>query len=203
MPRLRRRRRDTTTADESGGRVMLATKAIAPRRGWRGPAGGRAAHIERGAVYLGTTVQVAGLFPFVQAAGLPAQGVPIGPDLLTHELVCLDPPGWVGTLTSNPSIWVQGQPGAGKSAIVKRICLGLVGYGYALLCPGDVKGEPLTVRKAHVNLAAGESGRCSRDCAGGVCRGRGPAAMIRAWRNPWGDSFRRGCRSCGPNVGSP
>jgi type IV secretory pathway VirB4 component len=114
---------------------------VAPRRGWRGPGAGRAAHVEPGAAFLGTTVQVAGLFPFMQASGLPAEGVPIGPDLLTHETVCLDPPGWVGHLTSNPSIWIQGQPGAGKSAITKRICLGLVGYGYAMLCPGDPKGE--------------------------------------------------------------
>ncbi|MCI0688500.1 MAG: hypothetical protein L0Y54_14880 [Sporichthyaceae bacterium] len=119
----------------------LNTRVIAPKRGWRAAGAGRAAHIERGAIYLGTTVQVAGLFPFLQASGLPAQGVPIGPDVLTHELVCIDPPGWVGTLTSNPSMWIQGQPGSGKSALAKRICLGLVGYGYALLCPGDVKGE--------------------------------------------------------------
>src|SRR5262245_59424574 len=115
--------------------------SVAPRRGWRGPGGGRAAHVEPGATFLGTTVEVAWLFPFMQASGLPAEGVPIGPDLLTHETVCLDPPGWVGHLTSNPSIWIQGQPGSGKSAITKRICLGLVGYGYAMLCPGDPKGE--------------------------------------------------------------
>ncbi|WP_066892315.1 ATP-binding protein [Carbonactinospora thermoautotrophica] len=119
----------------------LNARVIAPRRGWRGPAAGRAAHVETGSVYLGTSVQVAGLFPFMQASGLPAEGVPIGPDLLTHEMVCLDPPGWLGRLTNNPSIWVQGQPGVGKSAIAKRLCLGLVGYGYAMLCPGDVKGE--------------------------------------------------------------
>src|SRR5262245_61364182 len=92
-------------------------RVVAPRRGWPDPAAGRAGHVERGSVYLGSTVQVAGLFPFVQAAGLPAQGVPIGMDLLTRQLVCLDPPGWVGTLVSNPSVWVSGQPGVGKSAI--------------------------------------------------------------------------------------
>ncbi|GLZ16143.1 ATPase [Actinomadura sp. NBRC 104425] len=121
--------------------AALNRRVIAPRRGWPGPANGRAAHVEAGAVYLGTTTEVAGLFPFLQASGLPAEGVPIGPDLFSGEMVCLDPAGWVGRLTSNPGVWVQGQPGVGKSAIAKRMGLGLVGYGYQLLIPGDVKGE--------------------------------------------------------------
>jgi hypothetical protein len=98
------------TGDPAG--PGLSAKRIAPRRGWRR---GRAGHIEPGAIYLGTSVQVAGVFPWVQAGSLPTEGVPIGSDLLTHELVCLDPPGWVGRLTTNPSLWIQGQPGAGKA----------------------------------------------------------------------------------------
>ncbi|WP_219505143.1 ATP-binding protein [Nonomuraea ceibae] len=129
----RRRRRSPQSAT-----LILDPQRVAPRRGWPR---GRAAHVEAGSIYLGTSVQVAGLFPFVQAGSLPAEGVPIGPDLLAHELVCLDPPGWVGRLTTNPSVWIQGQPGAGKSAMAKRLCLGLVAYGYQLLVPGDVKGE--------------------------------------------------------------
>lgn len=123
----------------TGGRLISAV--IAPRRGWRDPAAGRAPHVPAGSVYLATTVQAAGLFPFMQSGGLHGGGVPIGPDLLTHEMVSLDPPGSVGRLTTNPNVWIMGQPGSGKSAMGKRLCLGLVGYGYALLCPGDVKGE--------------------------------------------------------------
>ncbi|MCI0687612.1 MAG: hypothetical protein L0Y54_10300 [Sporichthyaceae bacterium] len=115
--------------------------ALPPPRGWPGPAAGRSPRGEPVKTYLGTTTQTAGLFPFMHTGGLPARGVPIGPDLLTHELVCIDPAGWVGELTSNPSLWVQGQPGAGKSTIVKRLCLGMVGLGYSLLVAGDVKGE--------------------------------------------------------------
>ncbi|MBB3733763.1 ATP-binding protein [Nonomuraea dietziae] len=123
----------------------LTPERVAPRRGWKR---GRAAHVEPGSIYLGTTVQVAGLFPFVQAGSLPAEGVPIGPDLLANELVCVDPPGWVGRLTTNPSVWIQGQPGAGKSAVAKRLCLGLVAYGCKLLVPGDVKGEYTSLVRA-------------------------------------------------------
>ncbi|WP_017541545.1 ATP-binding protein [Nocardiopsis halophila] len=119
----------------------LNARVIAGARGWKGPAAGRAGHVETGSIYLGTTNQVAGLYPWMQAAGLPAEGVPIGPDLLTGEMECIDPAGWVGRLTSNPGVWIQGQPGVGKSAIAKRIATWLVGYGYQLLCPGDVKGE--------------------------------------------------------------
>ena len=116
-------------------------RAVAPRRGWPQHGAGRAAHADPGALYLGTSVQVAGLYPLMQAAGLPSEGVPLGHDLLTHEQVCLDPGGWVGTLLTNPGIWIEGQPGVGKSAIAKRLCLALSSYGYGVLVPGDVKGE--------------------------------------------------------------
>jgi hypothetical protein len=91
--------------------------------------------------YLATTNQLAGLFPFTQAAGLPATGVPVGHDLLTGQLVCLDPAGWVGTLTTNPGIWVEAGPGVGKSALAKRLATGLSGLGHRIVVPADPKGE--------------------------------------------------------------
>jgi hypothetical protein len=117
------------------------TAALPPRRGRRAPGAGRAAHIDPGSLYLGTTAQVAGLYPFMQGGALPLTGVPIGPHLLDHQLVCIDPTGWVGQLTTNPGIWISGDPGVGKSAVAKRLCLGLTGFGHTLVCPGDVKAE--------------------------------------------------------------
>ncbi|MGW2255128.1 ATP-binding protein [Kitasatospora sp. NPDC001660] len=114
---------------------------VAPRKGWPGAGAGRAAHVDKGAVYIGSTSQVAGFFPFVLGASLPAEGVPIGPDLLTAELVCFDPGGWVGKLVQNPGVWIMAQPGSGKSAIAKRISTVYTAYGYKLVVPGDVKGE--------------------------------------------------------------
>jgi hypothetical protein len=114
---------------------------VAPRRGWPGAGAGRAAGIDAGAVYLGTTSQVAGLYPWVLGACLPPEGVPLGPDLLTNELVCVDPAGWVGRLVQNPGVWIMAQPGSGKSAITKRVCLAYAAYGARVLVPGDVKGE--------------------------------------------------------------
>lgn len=152
-----RRKRATTRAGEGSSRPMqgagtslapdstqewrLNPAVIASRMGWRGVGGGRAATLDAGSVYQSTTKQTGGLYPFVLGAGLPAEGVPIGPDLLTHELVCLDPSGWIGTLITNPGVWVQAQPGVGKSAITKRISLVYSAYGYMIVVPGDVKGE--------------------------------------------------------------
>lgn len=116
-------------------------EVIAPKRGWPGPAAGRAGHVERGHRYLGTTTQLAGLYPWMQASGLPAEGVPLGPNLFTRQMTAIDPAGWVGRLTTNPGIWIQGQPGVGKSAVAKRLCMGYASYGYQLMVPGDVKGE--------------------------------------------------------------
>ncbi|MFF3256461.1 ATP-binding protein [Actinacidiphila glaucinigra] len=65
----------------------------------------------------------------------------MGRDVLTGELVCIDPSGWTGRITTNPGVWVMSQPGAGKSALVKRMCLVYSAYGYMVCVPGDVKGE--------------------------------------------------------------
>ncbi|PJE97110.1 ATP-binding protein [Streptomyces carminius] len=114
---------------------------FAPRLGWGGRFGGRAAVEDPGTVYTGPTSQAGGIYPFLLGSGLPPRGVPVGRDVLTGELVCIDPSGWTGKLTTNPGVWVMSQPGAGKSALVKRICLVYCAYGHMVVVPGDVKGE--------------------------------------------------------------
>ncbi len=110
--------------------------------GWAVPGGGRAAHVEAGNAFAGTTSQVCGLFPFAAPSGCDVRGVPIGRHLLTAEPVGLDPAHWLRTgLVSNTGVWVQGQPGIGKSSITKRMLCGLVAFGMRAVIPGDVKGE--------------------------------------------------------------
>ena len=115
---------------------------LAPARGWPGPGGGRTRHIPAGVVYQGTTVQLCGLYPFVQGGGVPAIGVPIGRHLLSAEPVGLDPVAWLNAgLVTNPGVFLVGQPGTGKSTIAKRLNLGLIAFGVPSLVPGDPKGE--------------------------------------------------------------
>ncbi|HEY2206750.1 MAG TPA: hypothetical protein VGH99_19985 [Pseudonocardia sp.] len=110
--------------------------------GWPVAGGGRSPHVEGGALYAGTSSQLCGLFPFAVSSGATVRGVPIGRHLLTAEPVGLDPAEWLRQgLVSNTGVWVQGQPGIGKSAIVKRMVTGLVAFGGAVVVPGDVKGE--------------------------------------------------------------
>ncbi|MBC2869862.1 ATP-binding protein [Streptomyces mexicanus] len=114
---------------------------FAPRLGWHGRFGGRVPVEDTGTVYTGPSTQAGAIYPFLLGSGLPPRGVPVGRDVLTGELVCIDPSGWTGRLTTNPGVWVMSQPGAGKSALVKRICLVYSAYGHMVVVPGDVKGE--------------------------------------------------------------
>ncbi|MFC4951074.1 hypothetical protein [Pseudonocardia sp. GCM10023141] len=110
--------------------------------GWPERAGGRAGHVEAGSQFAGTTSQVCGLFPFATASGSDVRGVPVGRHLYTAEPVGLDPAHWLRTgLVSNTGVWVQGQPGIGKSSITKRMLAGLVAFGMRAVVPGDLKGE--------------------------------------------------------------
>lgn len=110
--------------------------------GWPVAGGGRAAHVEGGALYQATTTQVCGLYPFSVSSGASPVGVPIGRHMHTAEPVGLDPSQWLRDgLVSNTGMWVQGQPGIGKSTIVKRLMTGLVSFGFCAVVPGDIKGE--------------------------------------------------------------
>jgi hypothetical protein len=114
----------------------------APAWGWKHRDAGRAAHVTAGVEYQATTVQLAGLFPFVAGSGAPSIGVPVGRHLLWGEVVALDPLGWLNAgLVTNPGMFLLGQPGAGKSALAKRLLVGLCGYGVTGLVLGDTKPD--------------------------------------------------------------
>ena len=110
--------------------------------GWPGPGAGRAAHVQTGTLYQGTSVQLCGLFPFCQGSGVRTWGVPMGRHLHTAEPVGVDPGEWLRHgLVTNTGMWVQAQPGVGKSTFAKRLGVGLVAFGTTMLVPGDTKGE--------------------------------------------------------------
>ena len=115
---------------------------LAPAWGWKIPDAGRAAHVSAGPEYQATTTQLCGLFPFVAGSGTPTAGTPIGRHQLWGEVVCLDPLAWLRAgLVTNPGVFVLGQPGTGKSALVKRLVTGAVAFGTQVLILGDTKPD--------------------------------------------------------------
>jgi hypothetical protein len=112
-------------------------------RGWPGRGGGSPQLVEPLDEHRGTTVQVCGLWPFSAGSGTPMIGVPLGRELFSGASVCCDPISWFSraNLIGNPSCWIQGRPGLGKSSLVCRMGLGLAGYGVIPVVLGDLKPD--------------------------------------------------------------
>src|SRR5580692_5441727 len=113
-----------------------------PAWGWKVPFAGRAAHIAAAPEYQATTTQACGLFPFLAGGGTPTAGTPVGRHQLWGEVVCLDPLAWLRAgLVTNPGMFVLGQPGTGKSTLVKRLVTGAVAAGTRAIILGDPKPD--------------------------------------------------------------
>jgi len=83
-------------------------------------------------------------------ASSPMIGVPLGRHEETQATVCCDPISWFqrARLISNPSAFILGKPGLGKSTLVRRMFLGLSAQGVHPLILGDLKGEHIKAVKA-------------------------------------------------------
>jgi hypothetical protein len=115
---------------------------VPPAWGWKIPFAGRAAHVAAAPEYQATTTQACGLFPFLAGGGTPTAGTPVGRHQLWGEVVCLDPLAWLRAgLVTNPGMFVLGQPGTGKSTLVKRLVTGAVATGAIALILGDTKPD--------------------------------------------------------------
>ena len=114
-----------------------------PMRGWLGRGRGMSSYVQQADEWRGTTVQVCGLWPFAIGTGTPMVGVPLGRHIHTGATLCCDPVSWFqrAKLISNPSAFVLGKPGLGKSTIVRRMATGLAGYGVMPLVLGDLKPD--------------------------------------------------------------
>jgi len=118
-------------------------------RGWWQAAAGGVNVLEPVDEYRGTTVQVCGLWPYVVGAGTPMVGVPLGLNLINGSTVCGDPISWFQqNLIGNPSVFVLGLPGLGKSTIVRRMAAGGAGFGALPLVLGDLKPDYVELIKA-------------------------------------------------------
>jgi len=120
-----------------------------PARGWWRTAAGGVNVLEPADEYRGTTVQVCGLWPYVVGAGTPMVGVPLGLNLINGSTVCGDPISWFQqNLIGNPSVFVLGLPGLGKSTIIRRMAAGGAGFGALPLVLGDLKPDYVDLIKA-------------------------------------------------------
>jgi hypothetical protein len=112
-------------------------------RGWSAPGGGASTYLQPPPRWRGTSIQVCGLWPFPVGSGAPMMGVPLGRSLVSDATICCDPISWFmrAKLISNPSVTILGKPGLGKSTVVRRMVLGLAGYGVQPLILGDLKPD--------------------------------------------------------------
>jgi hypothetical protein len=95
-------------------------------------------------------------------------GVPLGRNLVSGATLCCDPISWFqrAKLISNPSCFVLSKPGLGKSTVVRRMALGLAGYGVMPLVLGDLKPD-------YVDLVEALGGQVVR-----LGRGRGSLNVL-------------------------
>ncbi|MGI5418988.1 ATP/GTP-binding protein [Actinomadura luteofluorescens] len=119
-------------------------------RGFTRRGGGRASYVEMPSEWRGTTVQVCGLWPFGAGSGTPMVGVPLGRELTTGAALCCDPISWFqrANLIHNPSALLLGKPGLGKSTLIRRMVVGLVGQGVFPMVLGDLKPDYVDLIRA-------------------------------------------------------
>jgi hypothetical protein len=124
-------------------RAATAAQRRPGPRGWVGPGAGQSVLVEPAPEWRGTTVQVCGLYPYGVGAGTPVIGVPLGRHLLSGATVCGDPISWFqrARLIRNPSMFLLGLPGLGKSKLITRILTGLAAYGTIPLVLGDIRPD--------------------------------------------------------------
>jgi hypothetical protein len=119
-----------------------ARQGVPPAWGWKLPGAGRSGHVSAAREFQATTTQACGLYPFVAGSGSPLAGTPVGRHQLWGTAVCLDPLSWLRAgLVTNPGVMVLGQPGTGKSTLVKRLVTGAVSRGTTTLILGDTKPD--------------------------------------------------------------
>lgn len=134
---------DARLGDRQRKELAAARRRFLPGwRGWRGRDTGRTMRVEPSVEVRGTSVQACGLWPFVAGAPLPTVGVPLGRHLISNSTVCADPISYfIAGLVTQPSMFVLGRPGLGKSTLVRRILTVLAAWGIMPMVLGDLKPD--------------------------------------------------------------
>ncbi|NYI72730.1 hypothetical protein GGQ54_003344 [Naumannella cuiyingiana] len=118
-------------------------RAVMPGRfGWPGRGGGGGFQLEVAPEWRGTSKQVCGLWPFAAGSAAPLVGVPVGKHLLNGSTVCADPVNWfLANIVNNPSAFILGRPGLGKSSLTRRMVTALAYQGFVPLIMSDLKPD--------------------------------------------------------------
>lgn len=124
-----------------------------PDRGFSGVGGGRDNYLAVPYSHRASTATARGLYPWLAGAEAPIEGVPVGKTLTDDGsgiTVGCDPITWfeVCKIILNPSAFLLGLPGFGKSTLIKRWIMILASWGVLALVLGDVKGEYVALIKA-------------------------------------------------------
>ncbi|MFC7403438.1 hypothetical protein [Citricoccus sp. GCM10030269] len=138
----REQRRASASIAQRWREQRKASRSRPGPRGWNRGAGGPVDVIEAPFEIQGTTVQVCGFYPFSAGAGLPVIGSPLGYHLRRRSLVCADPVSWFRAgIISNPSAFVLGQPGLGKTSMVHRWITVLADWGVIPMVLADSRPD--------------------------------------------------------------
>ena len=137
----------------------------------------------------GTTAHVASIYPFSVQAPLGHRGPLVGVDLLAGGAAfCWDPfDAYAAEAVTNPNLWVLGEPGNGKSALVKSLLwrmAAVYGHGPAgrWMAIVDPKGEYAALAERLglpvVRLTPGGSSRVNPLAAGPAARHEPPERQL-------------------------
>lgn len=147
-------------------------------RGWNTAGGGHVNYIEAPVEYQGTSVQVCGLWPFIAGSSNPVVGAPLGYHLERQTIVCADPIFWfLANLILNPSGFVLGRPGLGKSSLMRRMVTILADWGVIPMVLSDTKPDYAELIEAMdgqvIKMARGRGHRNPLDLGPVITRLRG------------------------------
>ena len=110
--------------------------------GWNVPGGGAMPRWDVPPEFRAPSVQVCGLFPFSVGGSLSMVGAALGSSLEGRGTVCADPISWfIYGLINNPSGFVLGRPGLGKSSLIRHILVQMPDKGIIPMVLSDLKPD--------------------------------------------------------------